>query len=103
MRLPEPNVSEQELILLSIAAQGGYLAPVGEWKEAILRLTSIGYLRKQDDVNYVITRAGRKVHDAQEDADARAFIALNNLEVERRNAGRVLVECEPDGVRPGNR
>ena len=80
-------LTDDELIVLTIAAEGEYMAPIGAWKRAIERLTELGLMTKLDDVNFVITKAGRARAAEQEDADARAFIELNNLEVRRRATG----------------
>jgi hypothetical protein len=72
-------LSEDERAVLMIAAQGQYMIPIGRWEQSVKALTARGFLRKLDNVNYVITEAGRK---ASEDAETDAFNGL--FKVSRR-------------------
>lgn len=59
-------LSDDERTVLMIAAQGESMIPIGRWEGPIKRLTALGYMRRLDDVNYVITDAGRSAIDAAE-------------------------------------
>lgn len=64
------DLTDDEFTILMIAAQGEYLAPIGRWQEPILSAASRGLLKKLNDVNYVITDAGKqaiKERDQQDD------------------------------------
>jgi hypothetical protein len=80
----EPELSDDELTILAIAAEGESMIPLGKWEKAVERLVSLGYLRRLDKFNNVITARGKARAAAQEDADAVAFINLNNLVVRRK-------------------
>lgn len=60
-------LSNDERSVLMIAAQGQYMIPLGRWAEPVLSLAKRGFLKKLDDVNYVITEAGRLASDTAED------------------------------------
>ncbi len=51
-------MTNDELTVLMIAAEGGSMAPIGRWEKPIRDLVSRGLMRKHDGVNYVITSAG---------------------------------------------
>jgi hypothetical protein len=68
-----PHLGNDELTVLAIADTGQYMIPIGRWQPAVLSLNEKGYLIKLDDVNYVITEAGRKALRADADHDLRAI------------------------------
>jgi hypothetical protein len=69
-------LSDDERVVLMIAAEGSFMIPIGRWRETILALASRGFLRKLDDVNYVITEAGRAASDAAEDDAIRDYLKI---------------------------
>lgn len=79
------DLSDDELTVLQIAAQGESIAPIGRWEAPVKKLAFLGYLRRLDDFNYVITPKGHHRADEQEDEDAMAFLRLNNEAVRRKN------------------
>lgn len=62
-------LSSDERTVLMIAAEGQYMIPIGRWEQPIKALAARGFLHKLDDVNYVITEAGRAASNESE-ADA---------------------------------
>ena len=52
-------MTDDEYTVLMIAAEGESMIPIGRWEEPIRTLTLAGLMRKLDQVNYVITQAGR--------------------------------------------
>ena len=58
-----------ELSVLEICSQGGFVAPIGAWEDAVLWLCAQGFLRKLDPVNYVITTAGSAEFERRENAE----------------------------------
>lgn len=76
MSLPEVTMplSEDEWAVLMIACAGSSMIPIGRWERPVLSLAAKGYLRKLDDVNFVITDAGRAASlSAEREIDARAL------------------------------
>jgi hypothetical protein len=69
-------LSDDERTVLMIAVQGQYMIPTGRWKEPILALTRRGFMRKLDEVNYVITEAGRAASDTAEDDAIRDYLKI---------------------------
>lgn len=60
-------LTDDERTVLMIACRGQYMIPHGRWREPVLTLAARGFLQKLDDVNYVITAAGRAASDTTED------------------------------------
>lgn len=52
-------MTEDEFTVLSIAARGESLAPIGRWRVAVLHLAELDLMRRMDDSNYLITTEGR--------------------------------------------
>lgn len=71
-------LTDNERVVLMIAREGENLAPVGMWKEAVLALEERGLLEKKDAFNYVITKAGRKAINDDENDEIAEIIRLNN-------------------------
>ena len=67
-------LNEEERAVLMIAAQGQYMIPIGRWEAPIKSLAARGYMTKLDDVNYVITAAGREASDSAETDALRDYI-----------------------------
>lgn len=65
-------MTNDEMTVLMIAAQGEAMIPIGRWEKPIRDLTAQGLMRKLDGVNYVITDEGRravKTEEQQRDGD----------------------------------
>lgn len=74
------DLSDDEYACLMIAAEGGWLAPIGRWEKPVLRMAQLGLMFKHDAVNYGITPAGREAIANREKADdQRLGQALTNL------------------------
>ena len=54
-----PPLSDDERTVLMIAAAGQSMIPIRRWERPVKSLAAKGYLERLDDVNYVITAAGR--------------------------------------------
>lgn len=61
--------SDLELSVLEICSQGGYIAPIGAWKDTVERLHGQGLLEKLDAMNYIITPAGSAEFEKRENAE----------------------------------
>ena len=88
-----------EFTILLLAAEGESLAPIGRWKQPILDLAERGLMRKDDEVNYVITQDGRRACDEQNAADERALsdvLARSQKTIEARAEDIVEVPKEGD-------
>src|SRR5882757_7715260 len=51
-------MTDDELTVLMIAAQGESMIPIGRWEVPILSLTTQGLMRRNDGSNYSITEKG---------------------------------------------
>lgn len=71
-------LTDDERAVLMIAAQGQYMIPMGRWEKPILSLAVRGLMRKLDDVNYVITEAGRLASGDAEDDAVRGMLNARN-------------------------
>lgn len=69
-------LTDDERTVLLIACEGQYLIPHGRWRDPVLMLAARGFLQKLDDVNYVITAAGRSASDAAEEDVLRDFLKV---------------------------
>ena len=63
-----PPLSDDERTVLMIACGGTSLIPIGRWEGPVKSLAAKGYLERLDDVNYVITAAGRAASEVAERA-----------------------------------
>lgn len=86
--------SDLELTVLEVCSQGGHIAPIGAWKDAVERLAARGLLRKLDEVNYVITPDGSAEFERLEAAELGAVIAEHNERVAPVIEGEAE-ECPP--------
>jgi hypothetical protein len=71
-------LTDDERVVLMIAASGQSMIPIGRWEGSIRALHARGFLQKLDEVNYAITPAGRAASDAAEDDAVRDVIKVNN-------------------------
>lgn len=61
------NDADLELTVLEVCAQGGFIAPIGAWKDTVERLHAQGLLEKLDSMNYVITSKGSAEFEKRSD------------------------------------
>lgn len=87
-----PDLTNDELTLLMLADNGEFLAPIGRWKPSILALTEKGFLRKVNDVNYVITPAGSAARSAGEQAADQALVDVLESRKAPAEAGEAPTE-----------
>jgi hypothetical protein len=81
------DLTQDELTVLLIAAEGESIMPIGRWQGPVEALVAKGYLHANDRFNNVITDAGRKVCGKAEDDNVRALVDVNNaLVVGRQKA-----------------
>jgi FkbM family methyltransferase len=78
-------MTDDEMTVLMIAAEGESMAPIGRWKEPLLALTERGLMSASDSVNYVITVKGRSELAREEKLRDGAF-AKAVLEQRRENS-----------------
>ena len=72
------ELSQEEVSVLMIAAQGETLAPIGQWKQPIETLVMRGLMKRINDANYGITPEGRlAVHMREQEDDSRLLAAVN--------------------------
>jgi len=79
-----PALNEDELVILSLAAEGESLMALGRWEKPVERLLALGYLRAADKFNYFITPTGKARWKAEEADEVQAIIDWNNALVEKR-------------------
>ena len=82
--IPQPSLSEDESVVLSIAAEGASMMAIGRWEKPVKRLTTLGYLRAADKFNYFITDAGRQRWSREEAQELDDIVEWNNQLVEKR-------------------
>ncbi len=63
------NDADLELSVLDICSQGGYIAPIGAWKDTVERLCLQGFLERLNAMNYVITPAGSAEFEKRENSE----------------------------------
>ncbi len=78
-------MTNDEMTVLMIAAEGESMIPIGRWEKPIHDLTDRGLLRKLDAVNYVITSKGTDALQAEEKQRDGEF--ANALKTRQRAAG----------------
>ena len=70
-------MTNDEMTVLMIAAEGESMIPIGRWKQPIRDLEARGLMRKQDASNYVITNKGlHAVRDEEKQRDGEFANAL---------------------------
>jgi len=70
------TLSNDELTVLMIAAQGESMMPIGRWEKPVESLVAQGLLKRHDKFNNVITPEGERA--LAKDDDARQLIETNN-------------------------
>src|SRR5258705_7494954 len=97
------DLTDDEVTVLMIAAEGQSMIPLGRWEKPVHSLTAKAYLRKADDVNFYITDAGRqaiKARDKEDDAlfakvlnkTSKLVSAQSTITQDGENLARTLVE-----------
>jgi hypothetical protein len=86
------DLTQDELTVLLIAAEGESMMPIGRWEAPVQSLVAKGYLHANDKFNNFITDAGRKACKQGEDDDVRALITANNNVVEARQKASARAE-----------
>ena len=61
------NLSDDEFVVLTLAANGESMAAIGRWEKPIEHLVLLGMLHRHDKFNNVITSKGRQAHHAHEE------------------------------------
>lgn len=88
------NLSDDEYVVLAIAAEGQSMMQVGRWQRPTEHLVELGYLVANDKFNCFITPAGRQAaaeHEKKtDDASLRIGVDIHNIRV---TAKRVLEEA----------
>lgn len=59
-------LTDDELIVLEIAAQSGSILAIGRWEKPAKHLTELGCMKQLDQLNYGITDAGRVALEKEE-------------------------------------
>lgn len=78
------DLTQDELAVLLIAAEGESMMPIGRWEAPVASLVAKGYLHANDKFNNVITEAGRKACGKAEDDNVRALLTTSRAIVEGR-------------------
>ena len=91
------DLSQDELTILMIAAEGESMMPIGRWEKPLDSLVAKGFMHRHDKFNVVITPAGRQACKETEDGNIRGLIEANNTmvtgkETARRNAEAIAVQ-----------
>lgn len=86
------DLSQDELTVLLIAAEGESMMPIGRWEAPVESLVHKGYLRRVDRFNNYITDAGRKAAEETEKANFKAVINTNLNISDVQNQARARAE-----------
>jgi hypothetical protein len=78
------ELTQDELTVLMIAAEGESMMPIGRWEAPTKSLVAKGYLHVNDKFNNVITEAGRQAAEQADNANIRDMVKVNNDLVEAR-------------------
>ena len=87
-------MTDDEYTVLMIAAEGESMIPIGRWEEPIRTLTLAGLMRKLDQVNYVITQAGRCAmvdEESQRDGALKKVLTSRRQEFDRLHVDMTVV------------
>jgi hypothetical protein len=68
------DLTQDELTVLMIAAEGQSMMPIGRWEAPVESLVKQGLLRRADKFNNFITEAGRKAVEDGDNANIEAII-----------------------------
>lgn len=81
-----------ELSVLEICDQGGFIAPIGAWKDTVEKLCAQGFLRRVDATNYVITPEGSVEFEKRENAEVMGVFR------EQQELTKPVIEGEAEDV-----
>lgn len=68
------TLTDDEYTVLSLAAKGEWMIPIGYWEKPVKDLALRGLLHANDSVNYSITPAGRVAWSENEDEPYRRIL-----------------------------
>ena len=86
------DLTQDELTVLMIAAEGESMMPIGRWEDPVNNLVARGYLKRNDKFNNFITTEGRKALNRDEIETTKARIETTNQIVDGREKARRLAE-----------
>jgi len=72
------DLTQDEVTVLMIAAEGESMMPIGRWEAPVESLIKKGYLHRADKFNNYITDAGRHAVQLQEDANIESLVEATN-------------------------
>ena len=85
------DLTQDELTVLMIAAEGESMMPIGRWEDPVNNLVAKGYLKRNDKFNNYITTEGRKALNRRS-RTRKARIETTNQIVDGREKARRLAE-----------
>ena len=86
------DLSQDELTVLMIAAEGESMMPIGRWEAPVESLIHKGFLKRVDKFNNYITDAGRKAAEQTENANFKAVIDTRNQIVQAQEKAKARAE-----------
>ena len=86
------DLTQDELTVLMIAAEGESMMPIGRWEDPVNNLVAKGYLKRNDKFNNYITTEGRKALNRDQIETTKARIETTNQIVDGREKARRLAE-----------
>jgi len=92
------NDEDLELSVLDICSQGGYIAPIGAWKDTVERLHAQGLLEKLDAMNYIITPAGSAEFEKRENAEVMGVFREQQALARPVIEGEVIPPVPPSNI-----
>lgn len=105
-----PDLTEDELAVLMIAARGESMIAIGRWEQPINHLVQMGLLLRHDKANHTITPAGREVLQAEEkitdkalggliESSSRVGAAQKSIRDFAEQAAQLLAEASRESAR----
>jgi hypothetical protein len=93
-------MTDDEMTVLLIAAQGESMIPIGRWEQPILALTERGLMQRNDASNYGITEKGKRaVKQEETERDAALVKELTGKTIEMETYLGDSVYASFDGYR----
>lgn len=86
------DLSDDELTVLLIAAEGQPMMPIGRWEPAVKSLIAKGFLTGEDKFNAWITTAGREAAKASDDHNYAAIPETGTKIANARTVSQQSVE-----------
>lgn len=83
-------MTDDEMTVLLIAAQGESMIPIGRWEKPLLALAERGFMKRNDAVNYVITAKGREAVKQEEKERDGVLLAASRRQHNRQAASDTL-------------